>query len=587
MLCVYGVDPADTSTSIHALVERGHCAPYTLSSFPLLHRCVPVALHSVTELLTAHTFNISTAQGVQINADTLTKAFNLMVRAMEVLLPTISDVASSKWVILGGLGCALQFSMFWIFFLRYFACILVWVFLSAILFGFAVLFAFSSIRYLVLGGYSLEIGVGEININLGNFTLGKEGPPIDIEGFQALWRNVIYYYWDMREIWLILSIVFGILFFLSAIIFVFLRNRIQLAVALIKEGSKAIGCMWSTLFWPLFPILLLVLAVLTCAGIGINLATLYGGEIPGMRNMTWNNIDEGILEFCGEDNWYGKFETLNGTARFTSCLLKSIIGDPWVPIIQAYNIFMGLWVLNFINCWGRTILAGSFATYYWAGGEPSQIPTFPLLGSIIRTTVFHLGSIAFGSFLLALVQYVRLLLMYLESLLKGKDIAITRFVLKCLQCLFYCLEHFLKYITKNAYILIASWGVNFCTAAKHSFHIITLNAIRVVVINKITCFIIFLVEIFATSFAVPMVYAYLTGIFPIPVHYNPTLHTFLIPLLIVGIGAFAISVYCFSVFQMAIDTLFMCAMEDLQRNDGSREKPYYMSKDLMEALQVK
>ena len=35
---------------------------------------------------------------------------------------------------------------------------------------------------------------------------------------------------------------------------------------------------------------------------------------------------------------------------------------------------------------------------------------------------------------------------------------------------------------------------------------------------------------------------------------------------------------------MAVDTLFLCFLEDLERNDGSREKPYYMSSSLKKIL---
>ena len=34
----------------------------------------------------------------------------------------------------------------------------------------------------------------------------------------------------------------------------------------------------------------------------------------------------------------------------------------------------------------------------------------------------------------------------------------------------------------------------------------------------------------------------------------------------------------FGVYSMAVDTLFLCFLEDLERNDGSEEKPYYMSR---------
>jgi len=35
---------------------------------------------------------------------------------------------------------------------------------------------------------------------------------------------------------------------------------------------------------------------------------------------------------------------------------------------------------------------------------------------------------------------------------------------------------------------------------------------------------------------------------------------------------------------MAVDTLFLCFLEDSERNDGSEEKPYYMPKELMGIL---
>ena len=43
------------------------------------------------------------------------------------------------------------------------------------------------------------------------------------------------------------------------------------------------------------------------------------------------------------------------------------------------------------------------------------------------------------------------------------------------------------------------------------------------------------------------------------------------PLILIPSSAF------FGVYSMAVDTLFLCFLEDLERNDGSQEKPYYMS----------
>ena len=51
--------------------------------------------------------------------------------------------------------------------------------------------------------------------------------------------------------------------------------------------------------------------------------------------------------------------------------------------------------------------------------------------------------------------------------------------------------------------------------------------------------------------------------------------------------SYFVSKVFFSVFEMAVDTLFLCAMKDLDEHDGSPENPYYMSKRLHKILKKK
>ena len=50
------------------------------------------------------------------------------------------------------------------------------------------------------------------------------------------------------------------------------------------------------------------------------------------------------------------------------------------------------------------------------------------------------------------------------------------------------------------------------------------------------------------------------------------------------IGAYIIALGFFNVYEMAVSTVFLCFLEDLERNDGTPEKPYFMSKSLMSLL---
>lgn len=95
---------------------------------------------------------------------------------------------------------------------------------------------------------------------------------------------------------------------------------------------------------------------------------------------------------------------------------------------------------------------------------------------------YHTGSLAFGSLILSLVQMIRVVLEYLDRKLKGDlcnfekqscwlycvlmaDVgdwladshnAGSRFLLCCLKCCFWCLEHFIRFINRNAYIMVSS-----------------------------------------------------------------------------------------------------------------------------------
>ena len=65
------------------------------------------------------------------------------------------------------------------------------------------------------------------------------------------------------------------------------------------------------------------------------------------------------------------------------------------------------------------------------------------------------------------------------------------------------------------------------------------------------------------------------------------LNYYFVPIIIVVVGTYFIADVFFDVYEMAVDTLFLCFLEDLERNDGSPLKPYFMSKDLRAILNVK
>ena len=56
------------------------------------------------------------------------------------------------------------------------------------------------------------------------------------------------------------------------------------------------------------------------------------------------------------------------------------------------------------------------------------------------------------------------------------------------------------------------------------------------------------------------------------------------PIVLIVIGTYFITSSFFNVYAMAVDTLFLCFLEDLERNDGTASRPYFMSVGLQKVV---
>ena len=139
--------------------------------------------------------------------------------------------------------------------------------------------------------------------------------------------------------------------------------------------------------------------------------------------------------------------------------------------------------------------------------------------------------------------------------------------------------------------MVAIYGKNFCRSAKDAFELLAANPLRASVLNGVTDFVLFLGRLLITSgIGILAFYFFSKNLYIDPKYayiFAPTLHYYWVPLITVIIGTFFISKTFFTVYEMAVDTIFLCAMKDLSVNDGSPEKPYLMSARLLKLLDVK
>ena len=145
--------------------------------------------------------------------------------------------------------------------------------------------------------------------------------------------------------------------------------------------------------------------------------------------------------------------------------------------MQWFNLFGLYWGMFFVSALSEMVLAGAFAQWYWTFRK-EEAPCCVLHASLFNAVAFHLGTLAFGSCIIAVVRMIRTVLSYVEKKLKGYNNELTRCLICLCKCCLWCLERFMRFVNRNAYIMCAIKSTNFCASAKDAFTLIMRNVAR-------------------------------------------------------------------------------------------------------------
>ena len=121
-----------------------------------------------------------------------------------------------------------------------------------------------------------------------------------------------------------------------------------------------------------------------------------------------------------------------------------------------YLFFCLLWTMNWIGGMSAIAIAIACALWYFRG-EGKHVNSCTIFKAYGLTIRYHWGTAAFGSLLIAVVQFVRWFLLYVQKHFGNisQSNCILKFVAGIVNCCLWCLEKCLKFISKNAYIQTA------------------------------------------------------------------------------------------------------------------------------------
>lgn len=144
---------------------------------------------------------------------------------------------------------------------------------------------------------------------------------------------------------------------------------------------------------------------------------------------------------------------------------------------QGFGFF---WNIAFLLTLSNFIING--AVCFWYHNTSSDV-THPITTSLWWALRYHLGTIAFGSFILAVVWILRCIAEYLQQKQQqqkkaGVENHTAKLILCCIKCVLVICEKLIKFINRHSYTEVILRSTNFCSSARHAITLVKKNFLR-------------------------------------------------------------------------------------------------------------
>ena len=233
-----------------------------------------------------------------------------------------------------------------------------------------------------------------------------------------------------------------------------------------------------------------------------------------------------------------------------------------------FHLFALFYINEFLKALAQFVYGSSACIWYFSHDKGTDEK--PVKTSFKRAFRYHLGSLAFGSLIVAIIRFIMFFLEYVKKKVdktigkKTKQGKIYRCIICCCQCCMNCIARTMEFINKHAYIQIALKGENFCKSAWEGFGIIVRNLGRFSTLFLIGGFFNLFGIIFISAASGLIGYLVITEVdyFALKIS-SPVLPTF--TMIMIG---FVVGMVCMAVFGTSADALMHAFLLDEEINKG-------------------
>jgi len=481
--------------------------------------------------------------------------------------------ATTALILINGAVLALVFGFVFLLLLKYCAGPVVWLTVCLVVFLFAATAIFTADKAGLLEDQPLAV---ELKTAVPDDALQMEAD--QAKSNQQMYKYAAFFFAGATAVLILMIIA--------------MRKKIKISIGIIRQASAAVRTMPMMIVFPLVSFLAVFLNLLYFMGVAAMIESSAGISASDIRAAASQGVSIASGGKVSLDNITAAMVNANVSisapsavsipgANGTAFSMKELNPSQIKKVILAYHLLGFLWTNNLINAISMCTIAGAVCRYYWARKKTaSQMGAFPVVEGFYVCFRYHMGSLCFGSLIIAIVQFIRIVMAYVTK--KLKPVAEKNKALKALlliiNCCLWCVEKVIKFISRNAYITIAMTGKSFCGATVASFLLILNNFAQVGVINAISAVLLLLAKLSITAGCALITFSTIESDERYAAGGDLEVSSPVVPVFMTTVLAFFVATTFINIFELAIDTILICFCEDKKVNESSGN--YYMSEEL-------
>lgn len=461
--------------------------------------------------------------------------FNYIEDPVRVMGRYMRDIATA-WVpiLVAGVGSTVILSYVWLFLLKFFAGVMAWLTIIVANIG---MVALSVMFYMKAGVFSAD----QLDAFMG--TDFDEDLPSE---FDASEKNK-----DTLMACAIAATIVTVLVFIATL---FMIKKIRVALRCIEVGRRAVSHSPLIMLYPMTIPFLFSVGFTAFWIFGIVYLFSTGDVIQ--RSCDINSAEAEYMGLGSNPNC--------GPTESCQCGYQ-LAFEKNMQYMALYFLFGLLWILQFSTGFTKVVVAGSVAPYYWMRGQEDGRGFFEAFKNALK---YHQGSVALGSFLIAFIQFIRLIMKIIFNRLRHlkEKSDFFKYCMYCVSCCLWCLQGCIAYLTNNAFVIVAIEGKGFFGSAMRSGKLLMNNALTSAAVQIVGDSILAIAQLAVVAGAGVACFAILEN--PSFLHGDMKVSSPLLPVVSSMIVAYLLSSKFFAVIETSIDTMFLSFCLDCEMHGG-------------------